>query len=84
MDCVVAPVFHKYPAADEAVRRIELPAIIVSFLAGVTVGVIGSGVTVTTVDALTDDVQPFKMVRTEKLPAALTVIDWEVAPLDHK
>jgi hypothetical protein len=82
MDCVVAPVDQRLPVVDDDVRVIALP--IQKELGPLIVGVGGSGFTVTRKGA---DVawQPLALVTvTEYVPAAETVIDCVVAPVDQR
>ena len=62
MDCVVAPVDHVFPVAEEDVRITEPPAQKVVGPPGVIVGVAGSGVTVTVVATDVDEQEPFETV----------------------
>jgi hypothetical protein len=83
IDCVVAPVLHKYDEAEDAVSVTEPPTQNVVGPPAVIDGV-GSGLTTT---AVAEDValQPFASV-TVKLyePDAFTAIDCVVAPFDHR
>ena len=58
IDCVVAPVDHKFPLADEDVNTTLPPAQKVNGPLALIVGVDGNGVTVTVVPADVADVQP--------------------------
>ena len=58
MDCVVAPVDHRFPLADEEVNTTFPPAQNVVEPPAVIVGVAGIGFTVTFVPADVADVQP--------------------------
>jgi hypothetical protein len=84
MDWVVAPVDHTLPVADEAVKATLPPAQKVVGPPGVTVGVAGNGFTVTVVPADAAEVQPPLVTVTVYVPPVETVIDWVVAPVDHK
>jgi hypothetical protein len=58
MDCVVAPVDHVFPVADEDVNTTLPPAQKVNGPPAEIVGVVGNGFTVTVVPADATDVQP--------------------------
>ena len=82
IDCVVAPVDQRLPVAEDEVSVIEAPAQIAP--GPVIVGVAGTGLEVTSLAA---EVvwQPFASVTvTVYEPAAETVIDWVVAPVDQR
>jgi len=82
MDCVVAPVVQTLPVADDDVRVMVLPGQTV--VGPVIVGVGGSGLEVTT-KAAEVAWQPFASVTvTVKEPAAATVMDCVVAPVDQR
>lgn len=84
MDCVVAPVDHTLPVADDDVRITEPPAQKVVEPPAVIVGVAGFAFTVTVVVAdVAEQPEPLVTV-TEYVPEVLTVIDCEVAPVDHR
>jgi hypothetical protein len=82
IDCVVAPVDQTFPVADEDVSVIEVPA--QNEAGPVMVGVGGAGLTETTNDADVAE-QPEALVTvTLNEPAADTVIDGVVAPVDQR
>ena len=64
MDCVVAPVDHVFPLAEEEVKVTEPPVQNVVELPAVIVGVAGIGFTVTTVPAEVAEVQPPEVTET--------------------
>jgi hypothetical protein len=81
IDCVVAPVDQRFPVAEEDVSVMLAPP--QNDAGPVMVGVAGAGLAETTFAA---DValHPFASVTvTVKLPAAETVIDGVVAPVDQ-
>ena len=84
MDCVVAPVDHKLPLADEEVRTTLPPEQNVNGPPALIVGVAGNGFTVTVVPAEVADVQPPLVTETVYVPDVETVMDCVVAPVDHK
>jgi hypothetical protein len=82
IDCVVAPVDQRFPVNAEDVSVIVLPA--QNALGPLIVGVAGRGFEVTTCAADVAE-QPFAFVTvTEYEPAADTVIDWVIAPVDQR
>jgi hypothetical protein len=82
IDCVVAPVDHTLPVAEDEVRVIVLPGQTV--VAPVIVGVGGNGLAATT-KAADVALQPLALVTvTVKEPAAATVMDCVVAPVDQR
>lgn len=84
IDCVVAPVDHVFPVAEEEVKVTEPPEQKVVGPPAVMVGVAGVALTVTTVAAeVAEHPDPFVTV-TVYDPAALTVIDCVVAPVDQR
>ena len=84
MDCVVAPVDHRFPEAADEVNVTLPPEQKVVGPPGVIVGVDGVGFTVTVVPAETGDVQPPVVWVTVYVPEVETVMDCVVAPVDHK
>jgi hypothetical protein len=81
IDCVVAPVDHRFPLRADEVRVIVVPA--QNELGPLIVGVDGRGLTVTGCAAEVAE-QPFASVTvTLYEPAADTVIDCVVAPVDQ-
>jgi hypothetical protein len=82
IDWVTAPVDQRFPVAEEEVNVIVLP--VQNELGPVIVGVGGSGLTVTAKAAEVEE-QPLAFVTlTVKEPAAETVIDCVVAPVDQR
>ena len=75
IDCVTAPVDHKYDVANGAVSITEPPAQKVVGPPAVIVGVAGSGFTVTVIGALAAEVQPNCVSVTVYVPFEDTVID---------
>jgi hypothetical protein len=82
IDCVVAPVDQVFPVAEEEVKVTEPPAQKVVGPLVVMVGVGGSGLAVTVIGKDTTPHNPVETL-TVKVPLAVTVIDWVVAPFDH-
>jgi hypothetical protein len=74
----VVPLLHKV-LGSLLVRVSEDPAQIVRFPLGVTVGIAGVAFTTTVTGVLTADVQPWLIVRAEKIPDDVTEIVWLVA-----
>ncbi len=64
MDCVVSPVDHRFPVAEEEVRTTEFPSQNVVALAAVIVGVAGVGFTNTLVEAEAPEVHPRRICST--------------------
>jgi hypothetical protein len=82
IDCVVAPVDQRFPVADDDVSVIEVPA--QNELGPLMVGVGGAGFTVTA-NGEEEAEQPLAFVTvTVNDPAAETVIDCVVAPVDQR
>jgi hypothetical protein len=82
IDCVVAPVDQRLPVADDEVRVTVPPA--QKELAPLIRGVVAAGLAVTADDAEVAE-HPFASVTlTVKEPAAETVIDCVVAPVDQR
>ena len=81
IDCVISPVDQTLPVAADEVRTTEPPAQKVVVELAVIVGVAGTGLTVTEVEAETPEAQPEAMTSTEKLPEVVTVIDCVVSPV---
>jgi hypothetical protein len=82
MDCVVAPVDQRFPLNADDVSVIVLPA--QKALGPLIVGVAGSGFDVTACAAEVAE-QPFASVTVTLYdPAAETVIDCVVAPVDQR
>lgn len=75
IDCVVAPVDHRLPVADEEVNVTLPPAQKVVGPPGVTVGVGGVGFTVTVVPADVAELQPAVVTVTVYVPLVPTVMD---------
>jgi hypothetical protein len=84
IDCVVAPVDHRFPVEEEDVNTTEPPAQNEVELPAVIVGADGAGLTVTAVPAELADEQPVCVTATEYVPEVETVMDCVVAPVDHK
>ena len=84
IDCVVAPVDHKFPLADDEVNTTLPPAQNDNGPPAEIVGVVGNGFTVTVVPADVAEVQPPLVTDTVYVPLVDTVIDCVVAPVDHK
>ena len=82
MDCVVAPVDHKYDEPLLAFNTTLAPEQSMVEPLGVIVAT-GFDATVTVCGADVAEQFPLETV-TEYEPAALTVIDFVVAPFDHK
>jgi hypothetical protein len=82
MDGVVAPLDQVFPVVLDDVSTTEPPAQNVVALPAVIVGVVGKGLTVTTVGAELAEQFPFDTV-TEYDPLCETVMDCVVAPLDQ-
>jgi hypothetical protein len=82
MDWVVAPLDQLFPVALEEVKTTEPPAQNVVELPAVIVGVVGSGLTVTTVGVELAVQFPLETF-TENDPLCETVMDCVVAPLDQ-
>jgi hypothetical protein len=83
IDCVVAPVDHTFPLAEEDVNTTLPPAQKVVGPPALMVGVAGSGFTVTVVPAEVAEVQPAVVTATVYVPDVETVIDCVVAPVDQ-
>ena len=83
MLCVVAPVDHVLPVADEDVSTTLPPAQKVSGPPAVMVGAAGAGLTVTVVPAEAGDVQPLTVLVTVYVPDVVTVMLCVVAPVDQ-
>ena len=84
MDCVVAPVDHKYELAALPVSVTLPPSQNAVGPPAVMTGVAGKGLTVTAVAALVA-LQPLpSVVVTVKLPGVVTLIDGVVAPVDQR
>jgi hypothetical protein len=83
IDCVVAPVDHKLPVADDEVNTTLPPAQKVNGPPAEIVGVAGNAVTVTVVPAEVAEVQPPLVTATVYVPDVETVIDCVVAPVDQ-
>ena len=83
IDCVVAPVDHTFPLAEDEVNTTDPPAQNVVEPPALMVGVAGIGFTVTVVPADVPDVQPAVVTATVYVPLVETVIDCVVAPVDH-
>jgi molybdate-binding protein len=82
IDCVVAPVDQRFPIADEDVRVIDVPG--QNEAGPVMVGVAGGALAVTAKAADVAE-QPLTLVTvTLYEPAAETVIDCVVAPVDQR
>jgi hypothetical protein len=82
IDCVVAPVDQRLPVADEDVSVMVLP---VQKVAGPLIVGVGGSAFDATAKAADVALQPFAPVTvTVKEPAAETVIDWVVAPVDQR
>jgi len=82
IDCVVSPEDQRFPVADDDVRVIVLPA--QKDAGPLIVGVAGVGLTVTAKEAEVAE-QPLALVTlTVYEPAAETVIDCVVAPVDQR
>ena len=84
IDCVVAPVDHKFPLADDEVKTTLPPAQKVVGPPAEMVGVAGKAVTVTVVPAEFAEVQPPLVTETVYVPDVETVIDCVVAPVDQR
>ncbi len=84
MDCVVAPVDHVFPVAEEDVNTTLPPAQNVVGPPAEIVGVAGKAVTVTVVPADVAEVQPPLVTATVYVPDVETVIDCVVAPVDQR
>jgi hypothetical protein len=82
IDCVVSPVDQRFPLADEEVSVTVLPAQ-TSEPAALIVGVGGSGLTVTTNGAELAEPPSALVTVTVYVPAAETMIDCVVAPVDQ-
>ena len=83
MDCVVSPVDHTFPVAEDEVRTIELPSQNVVAPLAVTVGVAGVGFTSTSVEAEAPEEHPSRICSTVYDPVVVTVMDCVVSPVDH-
>jgi hypothetical protein len=75
IDCVVAPVDHVFPVADEDVKMMEPPAQNVVGPLAVIVGVTGVGFTVMVSTLEFPEEHPFMITSTVYIPEAETVID---------
>ena len=84
MDCVVSPVDHTFPVAEEEVRTTEFPSQNVVAPPAVIVGVAGVGFTNTFVEAEAPEVHPSRICSTVYDPVVVTVMDCVVSPVDHK
>jgi hypothetical protein len=82
IDCVVAPVDQRLPVAEEDVSVIVAP--VQNELGPVMVGVAGRGLTVTAKAAEVAEQPLASVTLTENEPAAVTVIDCVVAPVDQR
>lgn len=83
IDCVVAPVLHRYETAAELVKVTLLPAQKVVGPLAVIVGTAGSGNTVTVVVADTAGHPLISFTVTEYSPLLFTLMLWVVAPVLH-
>ena len=83
MDCVVSPVDHTFPVAEEEVRITEFPSQNVVTPPAVIVGVAGVGFTNTSVEAEAPEVHPSRICSTVYDPVVATVMDCVVSPVDH-
>jgi hypothetical protein len=84
MDCVVAPVDHRYANPAGALSVTEPPAQNVVAPEGVMAGVAGFAFTVTTIAAdVAEQPLPFVTV-TPYAPEAVAAMDCVVAPFDHR
>ena len=85
IDCVVSPVDHKLPVAEEEVKVTEPPSQNVVGPPAVITGTTGFGFTVTFVVEAEGVEQPNPFATsTEYAPEVVTVIDCVVSPVDHK
>lgn len=85
MDCVVAPFDQSQASALLAARTTLPPAQKVVGPAAVMVGAGGAGSTVTVTGADDPERQPLALlICTSKVPDAVTVMDWVVAPFDQR
>ena len=84
MDCVVAPVDHTFPLAEDEVNTTLPPAQNVVEPPALIVGVAGIALTVTTVAAESDEVHKPLSTKTVNDPEVETVIDWVVSPVDQR
>ena len=75
MDCVVSPVDHTFPVAEEEVRTTEFPSQNVVAPPAVIVGVAGVGFTNTSVEAEAPEVHPSRICSTVYDPVVVTVMD---------
>jgi hypothetical protein len=83
MACEVAPVDQRFPLAEDDVKVTEPPAQNVVEPPAVMVGVVGFAFTVTTVAVeVAVQPEPFVIVTVYE-PEELTVMDCDVAPVDH-
>ena len=82
IDCVVAPVDHAFPVDDDDVRVIVLPA--QNEAGPLIVGVTGAALAVTANGAEVAEQPPASVTVTVNVPAADTVIDCVVAPVDQR
>jgi archaellum component FlaF (FlaF/FlaG flagellin family) len=81
MDWVVAPVDQRFPVADDEVNVTEPPG--QNELPPLMVGVAAAGLADTTKGAELAEQPPALVAVTAKVPAADTVIDCVVAPVDQ-
>ena len=82
IDCVVAPVDQRFPVADDEARVIEVPG---QNEAGPLIVGVGTAGLVVTAKAADVALQPLAFVTvTVNEPAADTVIDCVVAPVDQR
>jgi hypothetical protein len=82
IDCVVAPVDQRFPVADDEVSVTEAPA--QNELAPLMVGVVAAGLAVTATAAELAEQPVASVTVTVKEPAADTVTDCVVAPVDQR
>ena len=81
--CVVSAVDQVFPLAADEVRSIVSPTQIVVKAEAVTVGVAGTGLTVTNSDTEAE-LQPFSTTSSVILFPDVTVMDCVVSPVDHR
>ena len=82
IDCVVAPVDQRFPVAEDDVNVVEPPA--QKELTPLMTGVGGAALSVTAKAAEVAEQPPALVAVTVKEPAAETVIDCVVAPVDQR